>query len=261
MKIGIIAGSGLYDIKNFNLFEEVSLDTPFGQPSSPYKIGEIGNKQVIFLARHGPSHTIPPHKINYRANIWGLKTLGVERIIAINAVGGINRLLTPGDIVLPDQIIDFTFGYRCSTFYEDDKVVHVDFTYPYCSEIQNSIYETTKKTGINVTPKGTYICVNGPRLESAKEIKFFASIGADIVGMTAMPEAILARELEICFGALCIVTNYAAGIVEQKLTTVEVLNTMKKSAEKIKIIISEVLNYIPLIRKCPCKDALKDAQL
>ncbi len=261
MKIGLIGGSGLYKIDGFNLIESASLSTPFGFPSSSYQIGIIHGIEVVFLARHGKSHNLPPHKVNYRANIWGFKSLGIERIISVNAVGGINRLLSPGDILIADQIIDFTFGSRESTFYEHDKVVHVDFTYPYCTEMRHYLYESTKKAGINAINKGTYVCVNGPRLETAKEIKFFDSIGGDIVGMTAMPEAILSRELEICFASLCVVTNYAAGISSSKLTTSEVVAVMKTSIDRIKFIINEAIKLFSDTKTCICKDTLKDAEL
>ncbi len=261
MRIGLIGGSGLYEIEGLSLSEEVSLSTPFGSPSSFYRIGSIQDAEIVFLARHGTSHNFPPHKVNYRANIWGFKSLGVERLISVNAVGGINRMLQPGDIVIADQIIDFTGGSRLSTFYENDKVVHVDFTNPYCSEMRGSIISASQNAGLQIVTTGTYICVSGPRLETAKEIQFFSAIGADVVGMTAMPEAVLARELELCMAAICVVTNRAAGISGEKLTTSEVISTMKISMDNIKLIIKETIKLIPPVRDCHCKDALKDAGL
>jgi 5'-methylthioadenosine phosphorylase len=261
MLIGLIGGSGLYEIEELVVYDEKTLTTPFGAPSSSYKIGRIRDAEIAFLARHGTSHNIPPHMVNYRANIWGFKTLRVERIISVNAVGGINKMLKPRDIVIPDQIQDFTFGSRASTFYDGDEVVHVDFTNPYCPEIRDCMTTASKTTGIQIVPKGAYICVNGPRLETAKEIDFFSSIGADIVGMTAMPEAILARELQICMASLSVVTNYAAGISTAKLTTTEVVAVMKGSMEKIRLIIKEAVKLIPTVRNCLCKEALKDAGL
>lgn len=261
MRIGLIGGSGLYNIDGADLLDDISLSTPYGSPSTTYRISKIEGIEVIFLSRHGVAHTIPPHKVNYRANIWGFKSLGVKRIISINAVGGINRLLKPGDILIPDQIIDFTFGSRLSTFYDDEKVVHVDFTYPFCSEIRYCISKASLNIGIDVIEKGTYVCVNGPRLETAKEIELFSFIGCDVVGMTLMPEAVLARELEICFSSICLVTNPAAGISVNRLTTKEVIMTMKTYHEKIKSLIKETLRLIPSERYCQCKDALKDAEL
>ncbi len=261
MLIGLIGGSGLYEIDELVISRDISLTTPFGAPSSSYKIGRIQDAEIAFLARHGTAHNIPPHRVNYRANIWGFNSLGVERIISVNAVGGINKTLHLGDIVIVDQINDFTFSSRASTFYDQDKVVHVDFTNPYCPEMRASLILAARNSVIRAIEHGTYICVNGPRLETAKEIEFFSSIGADVVGMTAMPEAILARELEICMASLSVVTNYAAGISAAKLTTTEVVAAMKKAMVKIKPIIKESIRLIPPARNCPCKDALKDAGL
>lgn len=265
MAIGLIGGSGLYEIEGLEITKEVSISTPYGDPSSVYKIGTIdakeGEKQIVFLPRHGIPHSIPPHKINYRANIWGFKSLGVERIISVSAAGGINRDMPPGSIIILDQIIDMTLGARISTFYDKDKVVHIDFTNPYCPEMRDFILKASHNIGLPIKPTGTYICANGPRLETAKEIQFFSIIGADVVGMTAMPEAALARELEICISGISVVTNYSAGISESKLTTTEVVETMKNSIDRIKSLIKEVIIQISDSRTCPCKDALKDAEL
>lgn len=261
MKIGLIGGSGLYDIDGLEITKEISISTPYGTPSSVYKTGTISDKEIIFLPRHGIPHSIPPHKINYRANIWGFKSLGVERIISVNAVGGINKDMPPSFIVLLDQVIDLTSGVRESTFYDSDRVVHIDLTNPYCPEMKNHIITASQKTGIPIKEAGTYICTNGPRLETAKEIQFFSMIGADVVGMTAMPETSLARELQICISGISVVTNYAAGISEKKLTTTEVVETMKGSIDRIKVLIKELILNIPHSRNCPCKDALKDAEL
>ncbi len=261
MAIGLIGGSGLYEINGLEITKEVSISTPYGEPSSAYKIGNIEGTEIVFLARHGIPHRIPPHNINFRANIWGFKSLGVKRIISVSAVGGISRGMPPGSIVLLDQIIDMTMGARKSTFYDDARVVHVDFTNPYCPEMREIAIRASRDTELEIKTKGTYICVNGPRLETAKEIQFFSSIGADVVGMTAMPEAILARELEICLLGLSTVTNYAAGIIDKKLTTTEVLETMKRTLDKIKILIKEIVRQTPETRNCPCKDALSEAEL
>lgn len=261
MRIGLIGGSGLYEIEGLETTKEIAVTTPYGEPSAVYKIGTLGAEEIVFLSRHGIPHSIPPHKINYRANIWGFKHLGIERIISINAVGGINKNLSPGDIMLLDQIIDLTIGARESTFYDKDKVVHIDFTNPYCHEMRDFIIKASQNIGLPIKSAGTYICVNGPRLETAEEIRFFSLIGADVVGMTAMPEAALARELEICLSGIAVVTNPAAGTSEGKLTVTEVLETMKKSTERIKSLIKETILNIPAFRSCPCKDALNDAGL
>ncbi|MEW6117833.1 MAG: S-methyl-5'-thioadenosine phosphorylase [Nitrospirota bacterium] len=261
MTIGLIGGSGLYEIEGVETTREVTVSTPYGEPSAPYRIGMLEGKEIVFLARHGTSHSFPPHKVNYRANIWGLKSLGVERILSVSAVGGINKALPPGSIVLLDQIIDMTFGARASTYYEGSKVVHIDFTNPYCSEMRSTIMQGARNIGVPLVEAGTYICVNGPRLETAKEIQFFSMIGADVVGMTAMPEAALARELELCFAGLAVVTNHAAGIAERKLTTTEVVETMKGSLAQLKALLRAVVTRFPGCRSCPCREALKEAEM
>ncbi len=260
-KIGILGGSGLYDIKGFILKQKKKITTPFGKPSGQYHIGKIGKADIIFLPRHGNHHNIPPHMINYRANIWGFKKLGVERILSISAVGGIKKGLKPGDIVILDQIIDIT-KTRKSTFYDGkDGVVHIDFTEPFCPELHKILRKAGKRIKVNVKTGGTYVAVEGPRLETAFEIKSFSLLGGDVVGMTAMPEASLARELEICYSGLFVVANYAAGISKKKLTVLEVMEAMQASTEKIKLILKETFTIIPEQRKCFCKEALKEAKI
>jgi 5'-methylthioadenosine phosphorylase len=259
-KIGITAGSGFYELEGIEIRELKKVTTPFGEPSDLYRLCEIGGREVVLLSRHGTPHQIPPHKINYRANIWGFRELGIERILSVNAVGGINRNLRPGDMVIPDQIIDMTCG-RASTFYDGSEVIHVDFTYPFCSEVRGAFIGAGKKLGMKPVESGTYICVNGPRLESKAEIRHFAVIGADVVGMTIMPEASLARELELCFGGIVVVTNYAAGISDRRLTTTEVVETMRTSRERLKSVLTETIKVIPEVRNCSCQSALKDARM
>ncbi|MBI5025915.1 MAG: S-methyl-5'-thioadenosine phosphorylase [Nitrospirae bacterium] len=259
-EIGLIAGSGIYEIPGLVIKKKKRIVTPFGKPSDDYRIVEINDVEIAFLPRHGSAHNIPPHRVNYRANIWGLKELGVKRIISVSAVGGISKEMKPGGIVIPDQVIDMTGG-RNSTFYDGPEVVHIDFTEPYCPEIRKALIKAGKKTGIVLIKGGAYICTNGPRLESKAEIMAYKIMGADVVGMTAMPEASLARELEICFAGVSVVTNYAAGISRTKLTTTEVLKTMKSSTAKINMVLKECIIHIPSKRKCPCKDALKDSRM
>ncbi|MFN3739520.1 MAG: S-methyl-5'-thioadenosine phosphorylase [Thermodesulfovibrionales bacterium] len=260
MVTGIIAGSGLYDIADFETIELKRIDTPFGEPSDLYRLGRLEGHEIVFLPRHGSPHRIPPHRVNYRANLWGFKALGVERIISVSATGGISERLRPGDIVILDQIIDMTGGTRKNTFY-DEEVVHVDFTEPYCPEMRQYFIKAADESGLSVQPGGTYVATNGPRLETKAEIAFFKSIGADVVGMTAMPEAILARELELCFGGIAVVTNYAAGLLSKKLTTTEVIENMKSANRNILAIIKKTLPYLEKERQCPCKEALKEARL
>ncbi len=261
MYVGLIGGSGLYEIDGLTVEKEVSLSTPFGDPSASYTLGILGDRKIAFLPRHGRSHGIAPHKVNYRANLWGFKSLGVERIISVSAVGGLNTAMPPGTLVLLDQIIDMTGGARLSTFYETDRVVHIDFTEPYCRDLRDTTKKAAGKIGLPIKERGTYVCVNGPRLETAAEIRFFSLIGGDVVGMTAMPEVSLARELEMCILGLSLVTNYAAGISEKKLTTTEVVRTVRQSEQTLHLLLGEVVSTMAFGRTCPCKDALKDAGL
>ncbi len=259
-KIGIIAGSGFHEIEGVEVRELRKMATPYGEPSDIYRISEWEGMEFAFLSRHGTPHHIPPHRINYRANIWGFREIGVERIISVNSVGGINREMAPGTITVPDQIIDMTHG-RESTFYDGNDVFHIDFTTPYCPELREAIILAGRKSAIELKGSGTYICVNGPRLESRAEIEHFAKIGADMVGMTVMPEACLARELEICFAVIAVIANPAAGISGKRLKTAEVMETMKKSMGRIGSLIMETLKIIPGKRECDCRDALKDAKM
>lgn len=259
-KIGVLGGSGLYEIPGLTIREHREIITPYGYPSDNYIIGVFSGREIVFLPRHGLKHHIPPHKINYRANIWGFKELGVERIISISAVGGISPEMKPGIIVVPDQIIDMT-KRRESTFYDGEGVVHIDFTEPYCSELRKSIFRAGEKLGIELKRSGTYTCVDGPRLETKAEINFFLNMGIDIVGMTAMPEASLAKEAELCLAGVAVVTNYAAGITGKRLTTTEVKEMMKVTTATVKDLLKEALNIIPIERSCDCKDSLKDARM
>jgi 5'-methylthioadenosine phosphorylase len=258
--IGVIGGSGVYEIDGVVIREDKRISTPFGEPSDSYRIGEIAGVEVAFLPRHGSPHHIAPHKINYRANIRGFKELGAERIISVNAVGGINPKLKPGSIVILNQIIDMTEG-RASTFYDEEEIVHVDFTEPYCPELRTAILTAGKNAGFTLKENAVYVCVNGPRLETAAEIKAFSMLGADVVGMTGMPEASLARELAICFSGIGVVTNYAAGISGNRLTTTEVVRTMAESAEAVKMLLERTFASIPHTRNCMCKDALANAKM
>lgn len=256
--LGVIGGSGIYDIPGLDVADSVKLSTPYGEPSDLYRIGKTGGNEVAFLPRHGPLHHIQPHKINYRANIWGFRELGVKKILSICASGGIK--FGPGSIVVPDQLIDMTSG-RDSTFHDEEEVVHVDFTDPFCPDLRRRIFMASENAGLRITGKGTYICVNGPRLETAAEIRAFSLLGADMVGMTGMPEAVLARELEICFAAVSVITNHAAGISGEKLTATEVAEYMKASAEKIKDLLKAFFAVDFSASACSCGQALKDARM
>mgnify|MGYP001231014237 CR=1 FL=1 len=256
--LGVIGGSGIYDIPGLDITDSVKLSTPYGEPSDLYRIGKSGDTEVAFLPRHGSMHHIQPHKINYRANIWGFREIGVKKILSICASGGITT--EPGSIVVPDQIIDMTSG-RASTFHDEEEVVHVDFTVPFCPDLRSHIFAASGNARIGVAGKGTYICVNGPRLETAAEIRAFSVLGADMVGMTGMPEAVLARELEICFAGISVITNFAAGISGEKLTATEVVEAMKSVTGRVKALLKAFIPRDFSAVSCSCGQALRDAKM
>lgn len=233
MTLAIIGGTGLTQINGLTITGQQSLDTPFGSPSADYVFGEMNGKRLVFLARHGNPHRIPPHKINYRANIWGLKQLGVTEIIAVAAVGGIGALMAPGHIAIPDQLIDYSYG-REHTFFADDleQVTHIDFTEPYSPHLRKRIIQGAHNGGIAITETGTYGCTQGPRLETIAEIKRMAQDGCDLVGMTGMPEAALARELELDYANISVVANWGAGIVEGEITMAEIEKNLEVGMSK-----------------------------
>ncbi len=223
MTLAIIGGTGLTQIEALTITGEERVTTPFGEPSAPYLLGELNGKKLVFLARHGNPHRIPPHKINYRANIWGLKQLGVTEIIGVAAVGGIGAEMAPAVIAIPDQLIDYSYG-REHTFFADDleHVTHIDFTEPYTPSLRARIMQAAQQASISITPSGTYGCTQGPRLETVAEIKRMAKDGCDLVGMTGMPEASLARELGLAYANISVVANWAAGVVEGEITMAEI---------------------------------------
>ena len=215
--IGVIGGTGLRKIDGFNIIREELVDTPYGKPSAKILVGKLDGRDVAFLARHGEGHTIPPHLINYRANIYALETLGVKAILGIATVGSIPTAIKPGSIVLPHQIIDYTYG-REHTFFDGiiNPVSHIDFTNPYNPKLRKLLSKNTSLENINFVTEGVYAAVQGPRLETAAEIDKYEKDGASIVGMTGMPEASLARELDLPYAAICPVANFAAGRASSK---------------------------------------------
>lgn len=228
-QLAIIGGTGLTRLEGLKILEKNHLETPFGAPSADYIIGELNEKKVVFLARHGDPHRIPPHKINYRANIWGLKKLGVRNIIAVAAVGGITPRMEPAHIAIPDQIIDYTYG-RQHTFFEDtlEEVTHIDFTFPYAQTLREQLINAAATAHIPITPIGTYGCTHGPRLESSAEIERMERDGCDIVGMTGMPEAALAKEQNMDYAAIAVVANWAAGKMDGEITMAEIERHLHK---------------------------------
>lgn len=244
-KLAIIGGTGLTQLSGLKLIRRDALQTPYGQPSADFITGELAEKEVIFLARHGNPHTIPPHKINYRANIWGLKQLGVESIIAVAAVGGITTAMVPAHIAIPDQLIDYSYG-RQHTFFddEDSPVTHIDFTFPYNAKLREALIAAARKAGIAVTETGTYGCTQGPRLETIAEIKRMENDGCDLVGMTGMPEAALAKELGIRYASVSVIANWGAGKSAGEITMEEIEQNlhsgMANAAELLKAFIGGV---------------------
>jgi len=257
IEIGVIGGSGLYDTSMLKDVSKVQLKTIYGDPSDAIHIGHIGGKKIAFLARHGQNHKIPPHELNFRANITGLEQIGIKRIISCCAVGSLKEEYRPGDIVIPDQFIDWK--KTMTTFYNTGDVTHVSLADPFCPEMRRALIDTCKQLGITHHDKGTYVCIEGPRFSTRAESKMFRNF-ADIIGMTGVTEAILARERELCLSILATVTDYDS-FSEIPVSTEKILKTMKESEEKVKTIIKEVVNNIPEKRKCICQYALKDAKV
>jgi len=210
--LGIVGGTGLTEIEGLEITGRELVQTPYGVPSGPLTHGILNGREVIFLPRHGYGHTIPPHKINYRANIWALKRAGVDKVLAVAAVGGINPITPPGGLAIPDQIIDYTWN-RVNTYFEEGlvHVTHIDFTQPYDEALRQRLIWAAGEVDVEVTDGGTYAATQGPRLETAAEVDRLERDGCDIVGMTGMPEAALARELELPYAAVAVIANHAAG--------------------------------------------------
>ena len=248
MRLAIIGGSGYSFAGAATRFEEVT--TPYGVAAIVH--GNIGGVDTIFMYRHGAGHTLPPHRINYRANIWALRELGVTGIIATNAVGSLQPALLPGSLVLPDSFLDFTSG-RPSTFYDgsDGIVEHVDVTAPYCATLRGAMHIAAGTAALTVT-EGCYVCTNGPRYETAAEVRAFAQLGGYVVGMTGVPEVVLAREAGICYASICLVTNLGAGISGDKLAHAEVLKVMSSGGLHLRAIIAAVVGLAGSMRCKRC---------
>lgn len=251
MKIAIIGGTGVYDPRILTGVRELKAATPYGEIT--VTSGTYRGQEIAFLARHGKGHTVPPHQINYRANMWGLARLGVERVLTTTAVGSLNPDMKPGDFVLIDQFIDFTKA-RPSTYFDgsDGNVVHLDYTEPYCPEVRAAIRKAAAENGISLNYGGCYVCTEGPRFESKAEILAYSRLGGDLVGMTNVPEVVLARELGMCYATISMVTNYAAGISSEPLTHQEVLDVMAANVDRLKTLLMNSLPLIPTQRGCHC---------
>lgn len=242
-KLAIIGGTGLTSINDLQITNREVMTTPYGEPSGPLVHGELYSQQVMFLPRHGSGHNIPPHKVNYRANIWALKEAAAENIIAINAVGAIRHDMVPASLIIPDQIIDYTWS-RTNTFFEEglSHVVHIDFTEPYCETLRQDLINSAQSAALDVFKQGTYAATQGPRLETAAEINRLEKDGCHIVGMTGMPEAALARELELCYASIAVVANMGAGRGEGEITMKEIDINLSSGMEKVKQLLRQVIS-------------------
>jgi len=240
--IGIIGGTGLTQLDGLEVLESKWFDTPYGEPSAALTFGSISGTKVVFIARHGDPHQIPPHKINYRANISALEQAGVTKILAVNAVGGIHASLGPAEVAIPDQIIDYTYG-REHTIYDasSTELDHIDFTFPYSQSLRESLIQAADKTEVSLLKSGTYGATQGPRLESAAEIKKYKRDGCDLVGMTGMPEAALAREFGIEYACLALSVNWAAGLNDSIITMDDIHLAIEQGMGKVHKILKAFL--------------------
>jgi len=240
--LAIIGGSGLTTLKDLRITRREVVRTPYGEPSGPLVYGELAGCEVVFLARHGLGHTIPPHMVNYRANLWSLREAGARTIIAVAAVGGIRREWAPSSLVIPDQIIDYTYS-RAHTFFDGghDPVTHVDFTSPYCQRLRAQLIAAGRERGLEMQERGTYAATQGPRFESAAEIDRLERDGADVVGMTGMPETGLARELELCYATVAVIANLAAGRGEAVLSVEEIGQELERGMTRVRALLEAVV--------------------
>jgi 5'-methylthioadenosine phosphorylase len=257
-EIGIFGGTGIYDSGLLENAIEISVDTPYGKPSDSITIGEFNERKIAFMPRHGKKHTIPPHMINFKANIWAFKELGIKRIIAPSAVGSLKEELAPGNFVLPSQFLDFTKS-RDGSFSEDGRVIHISVAEPFCPELKNSILKVATSQNLSIHKDCTYVCIEGPRFSTKAESKFFRSTGADIIGMTLVPECQLAREAQMCYASISTVTDYDVW-AEKPVTAKEVLETLSKNVDSTKKLLTLLVDEIPKSRSCSCEKALSEAE-
>jgi 5'-methylthioadenosine phosphorylase len=259
VQIGIIGGSGLYDMADVTDRTDVTLTTPFGDPSGSYVIGTLRGKRVAFLARHGAGHRLSPSELNFRANIFGMKMLGVEYILSASAVGSLKEEYEPLDIVIPDQFIDRTRG-RISTFFGRGLVAHVGFAHPFCAILSGIAYNSGQQAGATVHKGGTYVCMEGPQFSTLAESRLYRSWGADIIGMTNLQEAKLAREAEICYTTVALVTDYDCWHPDHDSVTVDmVIANLVQNARTAQQLIANAVEQLPFERTCECASALKYA--
>ncbi len=258
-EFGVIGGTGLYDPKLLRNIQEITLDTPYGKPSDAITVGELAGKSVAFLPRHGKMHTIRPTDINVRANIWALKRLGVKRILAASTVGSLREDYQPGDVVFADQFIDRTTR-REQSFYTlaEGRVCHISVAEPMCPQLHKTLVDISKTMKIKSHEAGTYVCIEGPRFSTKAESKMYQKWGADIIGMTMVPEVVLAREAEICYANISTVTDYDCW-KDHAVCVDDIVNIMKTGTENVKRIIAEAIAKTPTECRCQCSEALKGA--
>ena len=257
--IAVIGGSGLYDMDGLKRVRSVRVNTPFGKPSDAIVLGELAGKRLAFLSRHGKGHRIRPSAINYRANVYALKSLGVERIISVSAVGSMREQIKPGHLVLPDQFIDRT-RLREGTFFDQGLVAHVAMADPICSDLSSALYQSAKRQKASVHVGGTYVCIEGPQFSTKAESNLYRSWGVDVIGMTNMPEAKLAREAEMCYATIALATDYDCWHESEESVTVEaILRIMRHNVLLAKQVIRDVLEQPLAPRSCGCASALANA--
>lgn len=258
-EIGIIGGTGLYDPKFFENVRQVKVETPYGKPSDQITLGEYSGRQIAFIPRHGKKHTIPPHKINSRANIWALKELGVTRILSPSVVGSLKKEFRPGDIVVSDQFIDFT-KQRDYTYFDSGQICHISTAEPFCPELRQITIKCAKNLDYALHGAGTYLCIEGPRFSTRAESLFFKdTLKADVIGMTLVPECVLAREAQLCYVSIAMITDYDVWS-DSPVSTKAVLEILRRNIERTKKILLELFNNIPAKRDvCNCSNALEGA--
>jgi 5'-methylthioadenosine phosphorylase len=257
--IGIIGGSGLYSMPGFEAQEERAIETPWGAPSDPYVVGRLAGKDVAFLARHGRGHRLSPSELNFRANIYGFKSLGVERILSLSAVGSLKEEHKPLDFVIPDQFVDRTRG-RISTFFGEGLVAHIGFSHPICPQLSRVALAAAEGSGVTAKLGGTYLCMEGPAFSTLAESNLYRSWGMDVIGMTNLQEAKLAREAEICYVTIAMVTDYDCWHPEHEAVTVtDIIANLTKNAENAARVVSAAVRAMPEARECKCGSALAHA--
>lgn len=255
-EIGIIGGSGFYELLDNP--EQLTVDTPYGAPSDQIAVGEISGVRVAFLPRHGKNHSVPPAEVNYRANVWALKSIGVKQIIATNAVGSLKLDIHPGDFVICDQVVDRTHSRQDTYFTKDSgkPVTHISFAEPFCPELRAALLKSAQELGYTVHNGGVVVTIQGPRFSTKAESEWFSSLGWSCVNMTQYPEVYLARELEMCYACLSLVTDYDAGLgVHAAVTSTEAMASLNANINKQKEVVKRVVSYLPTAQKCECPTA------